>query len=65
MVAGQAFHLRLKALDNNGTPDDDDDDRDALTYKNRDQDGNLASEVRISAWDADGAASSVISTAKA
>ena len=31
-----------------------------LTYKNRDQDGTLASEVRISAWDSDGAASSVI-----
>ena len=60
VVAGQAFHLRLKAMDNNDTPDNDDDDRDALTYKNRDQDGNLASEVRISAWDADGAASSVI-----
>ena len=60
VVAGQAFHLRLKALDNNGTADDDDDDRAALTYKNRDQDGTLASEVRISAWDADGAASSVI-----
>ena len=60
VVAGQAFHLRLKALDNSGTPDDDD-DRAALTYKNGEL-GDLdtqASEVRISAWDADGAAETV------
>ncbi len=60
VVAGQAFHLRLKAWDNNGTPDNDDDDRPALTYKNRDENNMLAEEVRISAWDADGAASSVM-----
>ena len=30
VVAGQAFHLRIKALDNSGTADDDDDDRPAL-----------------------------------
>ena len=61
VVAGQAFHLRLKAFDNSGTPDDDDDDRAALTYKNGEL-GDLdtqASEVRISAWDADGAAETV------
>ena len=59
VVAGQAFYLEIQAVDNNGTPDNMDDDRKALTYKNKDADGNTASEVRISAWDADGAAKSV------
>ena len=59
VVAGQAFHLEIQAVDNSGTPDNDDDNREALTYKNKDADGTVASEVRISAWDSDGAASSV------
>ena len=61
VVAGQAFHLRLKAWDNNGTPDNDDDDRPALTYKNGElgDPASQASEVRISAWDADSAAETV------
>lgn len=60
VVAGQAFYLRVKALDDNGTPDNDDDDRKALTYKNGQVEDNvMAEEVRISAWAGGGAAESV------
>jgi hypothetical protein len=60
VVAGQAFYLRLKARDDNGTPDNDDDDRAALTYKNGQvEDNMMAEEVRISAWAGGGAAESV------
>ena len=50
VVANQANFLTIQAVDK-GSPD-----RNALTYKNRDEDGNTAAEVRISAWDADGGA---------
>ena len=46
VIAGQAFMLEIQAIDNGGTPDDDADDRDAVTYKN-----DMASKVLISAWD--------------
>ena len=60
VVAGQAFYLRVKALDDNDTPDNDDDDRKALTYKNGQVEDNvMAEEVRISAWAGGGAAESV------
>ena len=48
VIAGQAFKLVIQAFDDGGTSDDED-DRNAVTYKNVDADGNMASEVRISA----------------
>ena len=48
VIAGQAFKLVIQAFDDGGTSDDAD-DRNAVTYKNVDADGNMASEVRISA----------------
>ena len=48
VIAGQAIKLVIQAIDDGGTSDDED-DRNAVTYKNVDADGNMASEVRISA----------------
>lgn len=45
VIAGQVNDITIQAFDNNGTADDDDDDRNALTHKG---------PARISAWDADG-----------
>ena len=52
VVAGQVNVITIQAYDNNGTADDDDDDRPALTHKGA---------ARISAWDmaSGGVASSV------
>ncbi|MXZ11211.1 MAG: T9SS type A sorting domain-containing protein [Gemmatimonadetes bacterium] len=51
VIANQGNFLKIKAVDKaSGTS------RDALTYKNIDEDGNMAAEVRISAWDANGGA---------
>ncbi len=59
VIAGQAFTLEIQAIDNSDTPADTD-DRDAVTYKNVDADGNMASEVRISAWNMNGGAASSV-----
>ena len=54
MIAGQAFVLDIQAVDSDDPADADADSRPAVTYKNQDEDGNQASEVRISAQDMNG-----------
>ncbi len=51
VIAGQAIVLEVQAIDHDASSDTK---RDALTYKNVDENGNTAAEVRISAWDANG-----------
>ena len=53
VIAGQANMLTIQAVDHDATSDTS---RDALIYKNIDEDGNTAAEVRISAWDGSGGA---------
>ena len=53
VVANQANFLTIQAVDEASGAS-----RNALTYKNIDEDGNMAAEVRISAWDANGAVTS-------
>ena len=53
VIAGQALVLRIQAIDHDASSNTS---RDALTYKNTDEDGMVAAEVRISAWDANGGA---------
>ena len=54
VIAGQAFVLDIQAVDSDDPADADADSRPAVTYKNQDEDGNQASEVRISAQDMNG-----------
>ena len=54
VIAGQAFVLDLQAVDSDDPADADADSRPAVTYKNQDEDGTTASEVRISAQDMNG-----------
>ena len=54
VIAGQAFVLDIQAADSDDPADADADSRPAVTYKNEDEDGNQASEVRISAQDMNG-----------
>ncbi|MCY3683297.1 MAG: T9SS type A sorting domain-containing protein [Gemmatimonadetes bacterium] len=56
VIAGQAFILEIQTVDHDAASNTS---RDALIYKNIDEDGTMAAEVRISAWGADGAAESV------
>lgn len=51
VIAGQVNDITIQAFDNNGTADNDDDDRDALTHKGT---------ARISAWNADGGMASSV-----
>ena len=53
VIAGQANKLTIQGVDHDAASNTS---RDALTYKNRDEDGTMAAEVRISAWDASGGA---------
>ena len=54
VVANQAFSLEIQAVDAHAT--DAKQDRNALTYRNVDEDGTAAAKVLISAWDANGGA---------
>ena len=56
VIAGQALILEIQTVDHDAASNTS---RDALIYENIDEDGTTAAEVRISAWDADGAAESV------
>ncbi len=53
VIAGQANKLTIQSVDHDAASNTS---RDALTYKSRDEDGTMAAEVRISAWDASGGA---------
>ena len=48
VIAGQANILTIQAVDHDAPSNTS---RNALTYKNRDEDDTMAAEVRISAWD--------------
>ena len=58
VIAGQANKLMIQAEDHDAGSNTT---RNALTYKNVDEDGNMAAEVRISAWDASGGVAESVS----